>query len=56
MILWVLQILVVAMFLFSGGMKLVGAQPMVELFNEIGVGSGSATSPAGWKSSEPWRC
>ncbi len=37
-ILWVLQVLVAAMFLFSGGMKLVGTQPMVELFNEIGIG------------------
>lgn len=36
--LWVLQVLVAAMFLFAGGMKLVGAQPMVELFNEIGIG------------------
>lgn len=37
-VLWVLQVLVAAMFLVSGGMKLVGALPMVELFNEIGIG------------------
>lgn len=37
-ILWVLQVLVAAMFLFSGGMKLAGALPMVELFDEIGIG------------------
>lgn len=37
-ILWVLQILVAAMFLYTGGMKLAGTLPMVELFNEIGVG------------------
>lgn len=37
-ILWGLQIVVAAMFLFSGAMKLGGALPMVELFDEIGIG------------------
>ncbi|MGH3979423.1 MAG: DoxX family protein [Pseudonocardiaceae bacterium] len=37
-ILWVLQVLLAVGFLFSGGMKLAGALPMVELFDEIGFG------------------
>lgn len=37
-ILWVLQIAVAAMFLFSGAMKLVATPAMVELFDAIGVG------------------
>lgn len=37
-ILWVLQALLAAMFLFSGGMKLAGALPAVELFDQIGIG------------------
>ncbi len=37
-ILWVLQVLAAAMFLFSGGMKLVGVPDMVELFDTIGIG------------------
>ncbi len=36
--LWVLQVLAAAMFLFSGGMKLLGAPDMVELFDAIGIG------------------
>ncbi len=36
--LWVLQVLAAAMFLFSGGMKLVGVPAMVELFDTIGIG------------------
>jgi len=36
--LWVLQIALGVMFLFSGGSKLAGAPAMVALFNAIGVG------------------
>ncbi|MQA14275.1 MAG: DoxX family membrane protein [Pseudonocardiaceae bacterium] len=36
--LWVLQVAIAALFLFGGGMKLAGAPPMVELFDEIGFG------------------
>ncbi len=36
--LWVLQVLAAAMFLFSAGMKLVGAPAVVELFDAIGIG------------------
>lgn len=36
--LWALQVLLAAMFLFAGGQKLIGTQPMVELFTEIGIG------------------
>jgi putative oxidoreductase len=35
---WILQIAAAAMFLMAGGSKLAGAQPMVEMFNAIGVG------------------
>lgn len=38
-ILWVLQVLVAALFLFAGGTKLIGVPPMVELFDKIGFGS-----------------
>ncbi len=37
-ILWVLQVLLAAMFLFVGAQKLAGTPPMVELFNVIGFG------------------
>jgi len=37
-ILWVLQVLVAAMFLFSAGLKFAGAADMVALFDEIGIG------------------
>jgi putative oxidoreductase len=36
--LWVLQIALAAMFLFSGGSKLIGAPAMVALFDAIGWG------------------
>ena len=35
---WVLQIVAAAMFLMAGGSKLAGAQPMVDMFDAIGVG------------------
>jgi len=35
---WILQIAAAAMFLMAGGSKLAGAQPMVEMFDAIGVG------------------
>jgi len=35
---WILQIAAAAMFLMAGGSKLAGAQPMVEMFEAIGVG------------------
>ena len=37
-ILWTLQILSAAMFLFSGSLKLTGAPMMVQLFEAIGLG------------------
>jgi putative oxidoreductase len=37
-VLWALQIVLAAMFLFSGGSKLFGAPPMVALFDAIGWG------------------
>lgn len=37
-VLWVLQIGAAAMFLMAGFSKLSGAQPMVGLFNAIGIG------------------
>jgi putative oxidoreductase len=37
-VLWTLQILSAAMFLFAGGLKLAGAPAMVQLFGAIGVG------------------
>ncbi|MGH3916780.1 MAG: DoxX family protein [Pseudonocardiaceae bacterium] len=37
-ILWVVQVLVAALFLFAGGTKLIAAPPMVELFDTIGFG------------------
>jgi uncharacterized membrane protein YphA (DoxX/SURF4 family) len=36
--LWVLQVLLAAMFLFSGAGKLAGTEQMVELFDKIGFG------------------
>jgi putative oxidoreductase len=36
--LWATQIVVAAMFLFSGGLKLAGAAEMVGLFDAIGIG------------------
>jgi len=36
--LWVLQIALAGMFLLAGGSKLLGAPPMVALFNTIGIG------------------
>jgi uncharacterized membrane protein YphA (DoxX/SURF4 family) len=35
---WVLQIAAAAMFLMAGGSKLAGAQPMVDMFDAIGLG------------------
>ena len=35
---WVLQVLAAAMFLMVGGSKLMGAQPMVDMFAAIGMG------------------
>jgi putative oxidoreductase len=35
---WVLQVLAAAMFLMAGGSKLMGAQPMVDMFAAIGMG------------------
>ena len=37
-VLWVLQILAAAMFLLAGGLKLAGVEPMVALFETIGLG------------------
>jgi len=37
-ILWVLQVLLAAAFVFAGWPKLSGAQMMVDLFNTIGIG------------------
>jgi putative oxidoreductase len=37
-VLWTLQILSAAMFLFAGGLKLAGVPVMVQLFGAIGVG------------------
>ena len=37
-VLWVLQIVLAADFLMSGGMKLAGAPDMIKLFDAIGVG------------------
>jgi putative oxidoreductase len=36
--LWALQIALAGMFLLAGGSKLLGAAPMVALFNVIGIG------------------
>ena len=36
--LWSVQILLAGMFLLAGGSKLLGAPPMVALFNAIGIG------------------
>lgn len=35
---WVLQLGLAGMFLFAGGLKLAGAEPMVQLFDALGVG------------------
>jgi putative oxidoreductase len=35
---WTLQIIAAAMFLFAGALKLAGAAPMVQLFASIGIG------------------
>jgi putative oxidoreductase len=37
-VLWVLQILAAAMFLLAGGLKLAGVEPMVAMFQTIGLG------------------
>lgn len=37
-LLWILQIALAAVFLFAGVPKLTGAEPMVRMFDEIGVG------------------
>jgi putative oxidoreductase len=37
-ILWILQILAASAFLLAGGLKLAGAEPMVAMFDKIGVG------------------
>src|SRR5213594_405694 len=37
-VLWVAQVLVAAMFLFSGGLKLAGAPVLVKTFDLIGIG------------------
>ncbi len=36
--LWILQILLAAMFLMAGSMKLIGAADMVSMFEKIGLG------------------
>jgi putative oxidoreductase len=36
--LWVVQALVAIQFLFSGGMKLAGTEPMLDMYNTIGWG------------------
>ena len=36
--LWAVQIALAGMFLLAGGSKLLGAAPMVALFNAIGIG------------------
>ena len=36
--LWTTQIAVAGMFLFSGGLKLAGADPLVQMFDAIGIG------------------
>ncbi len=36
--LWTLQVVLAALFLLAGGAKLMGAAPMVALFNAIGIG------------------
>lgn len=36
--LWTVQIVLAGMFLMAGGSKLVGAAPMVALFNAVGIG------------------
>ena len=37
-VLWVIQVLVAAMFLVAGGSKLAGAAPMVQMYDAIGMG------------------
>jgi len=37
-VLWVLQILAASAFLLAGGLKLAGAEPMVSMFDKIGLG------------------
>jgi len=37
-VLWSLQILAAALFLFAGGLKLAGVEPMVVMFENIGLG------------------
>ena len=37
-VLWILQILAAAAFLLAGGLKLAGAEPMVSMFDKIGLG------------------
>ncbi|WP_288251602.1 DoxX family protein [uncultured Hydrogenophaga sp.] len=36
--LWTVQILLACVFLAAGGAKLVGAQQMIDVFNEVGIG------------------
>src|SRR6267378_6344700 len=36
--LWIIQIALAGMFLMAGGSKLLGAAPMVALFNAVGIG------------------
>jgi putative oxidoreductase len=37
-VLWILQILAASAFLLAGGLKLAGAEPMVAMFDKIGLG------------------
>ena len=37
-VLWILQILAASAFLLAGGLKLAGAEPMVSMFDKIGLG------------------
>ena len=37
-VLWILQILAASAFLLGGGLKLAGAEPMVAMFDKIGLG------------------
>jgi putative oxidoreductase len=47
-VLWILRILMAALFLFASYMKLSGNPMMVDEFNTIGLGQGSVTLPALW--------
>ena len=37
-VLWILQILTASAFLLAGGLKLAGAEPMVAMFDSVGLG------------------